>query len=54
MDPQVCLNELIRAVYRGDKDEAAERLCDLLDWRGNKSGFLPDLGVALKTLIETI
>jgi hypothetical protein len=53
MDPQACLNELFRVVLLldADPDEARELLTNLVEWH-EKGGFLPDLKVALDTVLQ--
>jgi hypothetical protein len=52
MDPQACLNELIRlALCTSWDDDVNELAVALVDWHA-KGGFLPDLKVALDAAIE--
>ena len=51
MDPQACLNEMLRAIERDDMVEARRALADLMKWLA-EGGFMPDLGLALLTLAD--
>jgi hypothetical protein len=51
MDPQACLNEMLRAIERDDMVEARRALADLMKWHA-EGGFMPDLGLALLTLAD--
>ena len=51
MDPQACLNEMLRAIERADMAETRRTLADLMRWHA-QGGFIPDLGLALLCLAD--
>jgi hypothetical protein len=50
MDPQACLNELIRAALASDDDEVADLAAALVTWH-ERGGFEPSLNQSLNLAI---